>query len=94
MRKLECDRCEVSLTIGFIDQWVFSEPLRLPAGWIELDGSHVCPECELLFRQFMRGEAVPAKTMPIGCCEYVYHTGIHPQHPHCTNWKQKLEGPY
>jgi hypothetical protein len=52
VRKIECDRCGV--TSGNID------PMRIPSGWSDLSGYHLCMLCDDLFREFLRGEATPA----------------------------------
>lgn len=55
MRLIRCDRCDKTQS-----QLVHVTADHIPAGWTSIDGSHLCEECDDLFRDFMLGRAVPA----------------------------------
>jgi hypothetical protein len=58
VRLIECERCRERQPI-----YKSNAPLNyVPVGWTEIDGMHLCGNCDDLFRQFIKGEAVPAIT--------------------------------
>jgi len=56
VRLIECERCRATQRIYRLQ----APPDHVPAGWTEIDGMHLCGNCDDLFRKFVNGEAVPA----------------------------------